>query len=127
MPTARRAPDATKMIAVAFIARRTLPAASGAQPVTALTNRAAASDATVALVEDIFGPGVGAIAERQPAIRPPVEIPSSTPTIDQYAATAPMPCPGCRALDWHKPAGHTGWICRMGRPPPDQSVGSAPA
>ena len=55
-------------------------------------------------------------------------LPSAARAIDVYGTAAPtVPCLRCRALDWHKPAGHTGWICRMGRPPPDQSVGSAPA
>jgi hypothetical protein len=50
---------------------RTDPPGSGARPVAALTNRPLASDATVALVEDIFGPGVLVVAERQPAVWPP--------------------------------------------------------
>jgi hypothetical protein len=85
------------------------------------------AEADGALIASVFGDGIRVVSSGPAGPWPPegAWLPPPARTIDLYAAEAPTaPCP-CGALDWHKPAGNSGWLCGMCRPPPDRSVGSA--
>jgi hypothetical protein len=83
-----------------------------------------------ALVGAVFGDGVRVVSSGPVGPWPPpgAWVPTSARTIDVYGAEMPtVPCPCCRALDWHNPAataaGYVAGVVHDGITPP----ASAPA